>query len=53
MKANSISAKMTQREFEAIQKDVMSIGLTSQSKRFDFYAVTFKNGSKHQIMVHA
>lgn len=48
----SIFAKpITEKEFDAIQKDVLTISLTTQSKRFDFYSVTFKNGSKHQIMV--
>lgn len=44
---------LTQKEFQSIQKEVRSISVTTQSKRFDFYSVTFKNGTTHQIMVHA
>jgi len=49
--ASIFNKPMTEKEFNSIQKDVVTISLTTQSKKFDYYSVTFKNGTTHQIMV--
>lgn len=54
MTTTSIFTKpMTQKEFKALEKDILTISIFTQSRRFDIYSVTFRNKSRHYITVKA